>query len=156
MHKLNFSKQHPANVAHVNHGKDRYGDDEEINRLDVKLTIPVERDKVAELFVEPGATQQALWDDAGQVRDDEYALDLSSRHEDQIFTIKATRGSRRTFNPATVKLKKAKPAAGAQLKITATVSFHPDVADIGPICDMLHQDVKITITNNQKDISDSE
>lgn len=149
MHKMHIGREQYANLSNVNPRKENFGD-ELINAADLKLKVTVGKAKALELFVEPESAEQQLWDENGVVRDEEFVLDLSSTHKHQALTVKGTKHKKMSFDPCTVKLQQAIPRHAHSLEVTLTAQVYPELADIGALCDMQKEDVKITIKNSSR------
>lgn len=153
MHKLHFSEPRDAFLSNANSKKENHGE-ELVNRVDLNLTLAVDRDKLNELFIEPAAIQKGLWDEDGMVLDGEMSLDLNSVAEQQLIDVAGMK-----FGGSKVKLQAAKPAPGWTVDLDIQVQVYPGGTKegklaIGTLCDKQRQDVKISITNQQESIDD--
>lgn len=155
MHQLYLPEPTTVTLTDANPRKESHGD-EDVNALDLTMELEYTAEHFDQLFVQPKEIQKAFFK-GGEVIENRFKpLKFDdAKTKDQRFSIDGIGYTEMVFRSATCTLKHAEPRNGPVMAVKFGVAVYPEVHEIGPLCDMVHQHVEITLIEGQGDVEDA-
>lgn len=155
MHQLYLPDPTTVTLTDANPRKEVHGDEDK-NALDLTMELEYTAEHFDQLFANPTGIQQAFFDDDEVLETKFKPLSFDNvKAKDQRFTILGTGHKQMNFKGAACTLKQAEPRNGPIMAVKFSVAVYPEVSEIGPLCDMVNQHVKITLEDQQGEIQDA-